>query len=72
MLTTACQTAPSRTVVTPPLIEYSDEQQAQALQERAVLGPTCPPGEVVEGCSMLRTMVNDYKFTRDRIRALRE
>lgn len=68
MLTTACQTTSSNVAI-PPLIEYSPEQQQQALKERKLLGPPCPPKEVVDGCSMLRTFVNDYKWMRDKIRA---
>lgn len=72
LLLTACQSTTSSIVVTPPLIEYSDAQQEQALREYRELGPPCPAMEVAEGCSMLKTFVLDYKLTRDRIRALQE
>lgn len=56
-------------VETPDLIEYAPEVQQRALDELQALGPPCLPMEVTEGCSALRTLVNDYGRVRDQIRA---
>lgn len=71
MLMTACQVERSEVVIAaiPDLVEYAPEVQLRALEELQALGPPCLPVEVTEGCSALRTFVNDYKRTRDQIRA---
>jgi len=81
MLMTACQVDRSEVVIAaiPDLVEYAPEVQAKALEEMQALGwtkdagearvPPCPAAEVIVGCSALRTFVNDYKHTRDQIRA---
>lgn len=81
MLTTACQRESFDAVIveTPDLVEYAPEVQTRALEEMRALGwtkeagearvPPCPAAEVIAGCSALRTFVNDYKRTRDQIRA---
>ena len=86
ILLTACETptgTSERVVVkAPELIPYSQDVQKQAFDEMVALGwvdkngqslvPDCHPNEVFPGCSVLKRFVNDYKFTRDQIRALAE
>ncbi len=77
LLLTACATKPSelevrRIVVAPELVVYGASVQDRALEEFEALGPPCPKVEATPGCSAIKTMIMDYKRTRDQIRALTE
>lgn len=68
-LSTACTTAISN--VTPPVVSYSREVQAQAASELEAMGPPCPRDTLIEGCSAVHRMIIDFKDTRDQIRAIK-
>jgi hypothetical protein len=57
-------------VVAPEVIGYSRDVKALAADELDALGPPCLRVEVAPGCSAVKTMIMDYKLTRDQIRAL--
>lgn len=72
-LLSACATGtPDTIIVSPGLIQYAPEVQERAADELERLGPACPPVEVTEDCSAVKTLVNDYIWTRDKIRNLRK
>lgn len=68
-LLSACQTAPSNTVL-PDLFSYSPEIQKQAATELKSFGPPCPRDTVIAGCSAVHRMVIDYGDDRNQIRAI--
>lgn len=71
MLLTACakESSDRVIVVTPDVVDYAPDVQALAMEEYSRLGPPCLRNEVFEGCSALKTFVNDYKLMRDQARA---
>jgi predicted small lipoprotein YifL len=67
---TACGTKSSNLVL-PPLEHYTAEVQNRAADELEALGPPCPRTEVTPDCSAVKTLINDYKTMRDRIRVIK-
>ena len=67
---TACAGAPSSGDAA-LVAEYTPAFQAAAAAELAALPPACQPNDpsTPPGCSPLRTLVNDFKHLRDRLRA---
>lgn len=66
-------------IVAPQLLEYSEEVEARAAKEldrkdpeTGMPAPPCPRVEVTPDCSAVKTFVNDYHWTRNRIRELEE
>jgi hypothetical protein len=59
-------------IVTPPLVDYSDEIQATAADKLEQLGAPCPRDVVVAGCSAIARMILDYGDLRRRIRAAKK
>ncbi len=72
MLLSACEGRGFRSVVAPPLLDYSAAVQNHAADELATLGPPCPRDAVYGGCSAVKRFVQDYAWTRDQIRAGRK
>lgn len=66
---TACGTKSSNLVL-PTLEHYAAEVQNHAADELEKLGPPCPRTEVTPDCSAVKTLVNDYKTMRDRVRTI--
>lgn len=66
-----CESGVSSLVVSPPVIDYSDEVQQKAATEIESLGPACPRDAVYGGCSAVVRMVIDYGWMRDKLRAVK-
>jgi hypothetical protein len=59
-------------VITPPIVNYSDEIQKTAASELQKIGEPCPRDVVVRECSAIARLVIDYGDLRRKIRAAKD
>ncbi len=57
------------TVAVPDLIGYSADFQSRAADQLRPLDPPCHRQSPSTACSAIRTLIEDYYWTRERIRA---
>jgi hypothetical protein len=72
MVLSSCGAGYGVEILTPDLVEYTPEVQAEAKREFDLLGPPCPRDAVFGGCSAIKRMIKDYGHMRDQTRALRD
>ena len=67
----SCTTGFGVEIVTPDIVEYTPEVQAEAKRELDLMGPPCPRDAVFGGCSVVKRMIKDFGWMRDQTRALK-
>lgn len=71
LLLTSCAAGVS-SAVTPDLVQYSPEFQAQAAAELTGLAPPCAQDVAGDYCSAVHRLVMDYGDMREKVRAIRK